>query len=50
MSEIRFTVTEKFDRLISRTSDSLGVSKSEYIKLLIIQDLAKSLKAKEEGK
>ena len=41
MPEIRFTVPEKLDRLISRISDELGVGKSDYIKSLILTDLKK---------
>jgi hypothetical protein len=47
MPEIRFTLTEKLDKLISKFSDELGVPKSDYIKSLILTDLKKSFSCKE---
>ncbi|MCX6711759.1 MAG: hypothetical protein NT139_01830 [Candidatus Woesearchaeota archaeon] len=47
MPEIRFTVPEKLDKLISRISDQLGVGKSDYIKSLILTDLKKLEKKNE---
>jgi len=47
--EIRFTVTDKLDYLITRLSGELGVSKAEYIKSLVLRDLRKNgLKAGRE--
>ena len=34
MPEIRFTLTEKLNKLVSKISDDLGVAKSDYIKSL----------------
>ena len=47
--EIRFTVTDKLDRLISKVSDELGVGKSDYIRSLILRDLRKSIKNDEKS-
>jgi hypothetical protein len=44
MPEVRFTVTEKLDKLISKYSEGLGVSKADYIRSLLLQDLKKSVK------
>lgn len=47
MPEIRFTLTEKLDKLVSKIADDLGVPKSDYIKSLILTDLKKSFSYKE---
>lgn len=39
MPEIRFTLTEKLDELISKLASDMGVSKADYIKSLILKDL-----------
>ena len=44
MPEIRFNVTKKLNDLILDISDELGVDKSEYIRLLILNDLRKKEK------
>ena len=41
MSEIRFPVTDKFHKRILKVCDKLGISKSEYVKSLIIKDIRK---------
>lgn len=41
MPEIRFTVTKKLDELILEVSNSLGVDKSDYVRSIILADLAK---------
>jgi hypothetical protein len=48
MPEIRFTLTEKLDKLILKISDELGVPKSDYIKSLILTDLKKGIKKNEK--
>jgi hypothetical protein len=44
MPEIRFSITEKLDKLITRYCDEMGISKAEYLKSLIISDLRKGMK------
>ena len=39
MPEIRFTITKKLNELILEVSEGLGVDKSDYVKLLILNDL-----------
>lgn len=39
MPEIRFKISDKLDELMSKTADSLGVDKSDYVKMLILNDL-----------
>lgn len=39
MAEIRFPVTDKFNEKILKVCEALGISKSEYVKSLIITDL-----------
>ncbi len=39
MPEIRFSIPQKLNEIIERTSDSLGVDKSDYVKSLILVDL-----------
>ncbi len=39
MAEIRFPVTDKFHEKILKVCEALGISKSEYVKNLIINDL-----------
>ncbi|MBN2112219.1 hypothetical protein JW707_03920 [Candidatus Woesearchaeota archaeon] len=41
MAEIRFPVTDKFHEKILKICEELGISKSEYVKNLIIDDLKK---------
>lgn len=41
MPEIRFTITKKLNDLILDVSNGLGVDKSEYIKILILNDMRK---------
>ena len=38
-AEIRFTITDKFNKMILRISEKYGIDKAEYIKSLIIKDL-----------
>ncbi|MEM4244754.1 MAG: hypothetical protein QXR60_00925 [Candidatus Nanoarchaeia archaeon] len=35
-------MTEKLDEIISKLADSMGVSKADYIKSLILKDLRNS--------
>ena len=37
--EIRFTITEKLDRILSEIAGEYGVDKSDYIRSLILNDL-----------
>lgn len=39
MPEIRFPVTERFNEKVLKICETLGISKSEYVKNLIINDL-----------
>lgn len=41
MPEIRFKITEKLDKAISEIANKLGVDKSDYVKMLILNDLRK---------
>jgi len=47
--EIRFTITEKLDRLILKSSDELGVSKAEYIKSIVLRDLRNAIISTDHG-
>lgn len=37
--EIRFTITEKLDKILNEIADDCGVDKSDYIRSLILTDL-----------
>ena len=37
--EIRFTITEKLDKIIQKIAEDLGIDKSEYVRSLILYDL-----------
>ncbi|MBI2207970.1 hypothetical protein HYU50_00580 [Candidatus Woesearchaeota archaeon] len=51
MPEIRFTVTKKLNGLVLGISDDLGVDKSDYVKSLVLGDLRKKGRPKnEDGK
>ncbi len=39
MPEIRFCITQKLNSLISKAANELGVVKSDYVKMLILQEL-----------
>ena len=39
MPEIRFKISEKLDDIIAEVANSLGVDKSDYVKMLILNDL-----------
>jgi len=39
MPEMRFTLTEKLNKLILKIAWSLGVDKSDYVRSLIVEDL-----------
>ena len=39
MAEIRFPVKDKFNEKILKVCEALGISKSDYVKNLIINDL-----------
>lgn len=46
MPEIRFTITEKLDKLLNEISDDFGVDKSDYVRSLILNDLRTKHEAK----
>ena len=46
MPEIRFTITEKLDRLLNEISEEYGVDKSDYVRSLILGDLRNKHEAK----
>ncbi len=48
MTEIRFQVTEKLHDNILKICDKLGISKSDYVKNLIIADLRKQKEDKKK--
>ena len=50
MPEIRFGITKKLNEIIVKIADELGVDKSDYVKSLILNDLRKRGKEKDEGK
>ncbi len=50
MPEVRFSITEKLNRLITRYCEEMGISKAEYLKSLIISDLRKSMNEREREK
>jgi hypothetical protein len=37
--EIRFTITEKLDKIIQKIAEELGIDKSDYVRSLILNDL-----------
>jgi hypothetical protein len=37
--EIRFTITEKLDKILNEIVEEYGVDKSDYIRSLILNDL-----------
>lgn len=37
--EIRFTITEKLDKILKKISSNYGVDKSDYVRSLILNDL-----------
>ena len=37
--EIRFTITEKLDKILNEIAENLGVDKSDYVRSLILNDL-----------
>jgi isopentenyldiphosphate isomerase len=37
--EIRFTITEKLDKVIQKITEELGIDKSDYVRSLILSDL-----------
>jgi hypothetical protein len=39
MPEIRFTITEKLDKILNEISEDYGVDKSDYVRSLILNDL-----------
>jgi hypothetical protein len=39
MPEIRFTITERLDKVLKKISKSYGVDKSDYVRSLILSDL-----------
>lgn len=49
MPEIRFSITENLDKLVSNVSKKLGVDKSDYVKGLILQDLRQHFSDKSNG-
>jgi len=49
MPEMRFTVTKKLNELILEVSESLGVDKSDYVRSLILEDLKKQMKKREQN-
>ena len=38
-AEIRFSITDRFNRMILKVCEKYGIDKAEYIKSLIIKDL-----------
>jgi hypothetical protein len=39
MAEIRLAISETLDKIIENLSSSLGVTKTEYIRTLVINDI-----------
>ena len=38
-AEIRFTITDKLDKILKEIAESFGVDKSDYVRSLILNDL-----------
>ena len=41
MPEIRFKISEKLDKNLSKICERLGIDRADYIKMLIVNDLRK---------
>lgn len=50
MAQINFSYKDELDSLVEKISENLGVSKSDYIKSLIIEDVKRRGYANKGGK